>query len=273
MIIVLWLSLLILQLASGSDCEFGFEGPGECTHKAFLPVLNTELLGYILMFLAAIVANATGIGGGGIHMPLLILVFQFLPKQAVPLSQCLVLGGAIVATLLNLKKKSIETGEPLIDLNIIAILQPGMLLGTIFGVMVHKIMPEIVVVGVLCVLLAFITYRSTRKSIKLYKTESLALRSGEISQETENSNEKEEVLEEKSLLQSVTPRSPRVILLIVVNYLVLVLYTLLKKGKTILHLIDIRTCSALDFGLLAVFILYSSLSETLAYRLTSTELN
>jgi len=48
------------------------------------------MIGIFLIFIAANLANATGIGGGGIHVPLLILVMRFNAHSAIPLSKALI---------------------------------------------------------------------------------------------------------------------------------------------------------------------------------------
>ena len=54
---------------------------------------------FVTIFLAA----PTGTGGGGILVPAFILVGQFSPHSAVPLSKACILGGALINNIFNIR--------------------------------------------------------------------------------------------------------------------------------------------------------------------------
>ena len=54
-----------------------------------------------LVFSVAALALASGIGGGGLYVPMLNLLLRFRPHVAVGLSQALICGGALGALLVN----------------------------------------------------------------------------------------------------------------------------------------------------------------------------
>lgn len=70
------------------------------------------------------IAAAGGIGGGGILVPIYILVLRFSPKYAVPLSNITIFGGAITNTILNMKKRHPLADRPLVDWDLILVMEP-----------------------------------------------------------------------------------------------------------------------------------------------------
>jgi len=64
-----------------------------------------DILGMFVWFCAAGVATACGVGGGGIYVPLGILLINFAPKPSSGLSQCSIFGACLGGLLLNLRNK------------------------------------------------------------------------------------------------------------------------------------------------------------------------
>ncbi|CAD7935732.1 unnamed protein product [Amoebophrya sp. A25] len=67
-------------------------------YEALGPTLKTA----IAIFLAGILASASGIGGGGIFVVILMLSNDLSPHQAVPLSKAIIFGGAVKILLMNI---------------------------------------------------------------------------------------------------------------------------------------------------------------------------
>lgn len=65
-----------------------------------------------------------GIGGGGILVPIYILVMDFSPKHAIPLSNITVFGGAVANTILNMTKRHPLADRPLVDWDLILVMEP-----------------------------------------------------------------------------------------------------------------------------------------------------
>jgi len=78
----------------------------------------------VLATLGLMIAAAGGIGGGGILVPIYILVLRFSPKYAVPLSNITIFGGAITNTFLNMKKRHPLADRPLVDWDLILVMEP-----------------------------------------------------------------------------------------------------------------------------------------------------
>ena len=67
--------------------------------------LWNDVLAAVIWFFVAGVAVSCGVGGGGIFVPLGVLVLQFSPKQAAGLSQCSIFGSTLGGLVLNAQGK------------------------------------------------------------------------------------------------------------------------------------------------------------------------
>jgi len=121
------------------------------------------------------VAAGGGIGGGGILVPIYILVMGFSPKHAIPLSNITVFGGALANTYLNAKKRHPLADRPLVDWDLILVMEPLTIAGALIGAFLNKLLPEELLVFLLVALLSFTAYNTLKKAIKMYKAESKLL--------------------------------------------------------------------------------------------------
>jgi hypothetical protein len=60
--------------------------PDDGRHKDLFPLSRADVIGLVLAVVGLMLAAGGGIGGGGILVPLYVLIFRFSPKLAVPLS-------------------------------------------------------------------------------------------------------------------------------------------------------------------------------------------
>ena len=80
-----------------SDCgEFELCVEGECEHKDIFPVYPMEFFGLIILSALVGLANVSGIGGGGITVPLVAICWGFSTKKAIALSGATIFFGQIV---------------------------------------------------------------------------------------------------------------------------------------------------------------------------------
>lgn len=97
---------------------------GHYWHKPLHPIDGWDVTGVGLACIGLMIAAAGGIGGGGILVPLFILVLGFDPKHAIPLSNITIFGGAITNTVLNLSKRHPDADRPLVDWDLILVMEP-----------------------------------------------------------------------------------------------------------------------------------------------------
>jgi len=123
--------------SSGSSS--GSNVNGRHQHKDLFPLDSSDIWGCVLVALGLLVAASGGIGGGGILVPLLILVFGFSPKHAIPLSNFTILGSSVTNMVLNLGKRHPTEDRPLVDWDLILIMEPLTMAGAIVGAFVSKV--------------------------------------------------------------------------------------------------------------------------------------
>lgn len=100
-------------------------------HKSLFPIDNNDILGSLFVALGLMISASGGIGGGGILVPLLIIVFGFKPKYAIPLSNVTILGSSITNVILNLPKRHPDADRPLIDWDLILLMEPITMAGAV----------------------------------------------------------------------------------------------------------------------------------------------
>lgn len=143
-------------------------------HKDLFPLDMSDYIGTALVFVGLIVAASGGIGGGGILVPILILVFAFHPKHAIALSNFTILGSAITNTTLNFPKRHPNADRPLVDWDLILVMEPLTAAGAIVGAYMSKVLPDWFLALLLVLLLGVTSYRTLDKGITQYKKESEA---------------------------------------------------------------------------------------------------
>ncbi len=100
-------------------------------HKDLYPMDDSDWWGTVLMTLGLLGAASGGIGGGGILVPLFILVFNFKPRYAIPLSNFCILGSSITNMILNLPKRHPSANRPLVDWDLILVMEPLTMAGAV----------------------------------------------------------------------------------------------------------------------------------------------
>lgn len=140
-------------------------------HKALLPLNGRDIGGFILAALGLLVAAGGGIGGGGILVPIYTLIIDFDSKFAIPLANISVFGGAIANVLLNSTKRHPAADRPLIDWNLILVMEPLTIAGALIGAILNKVLPGDVLVIMLVIVLSITADRTLKKAKKMYEKE------------------------------------------------------------------------------------------------------
>lgn len=148
-------------------------------HKYLSPLNGRDVAGLIFASLGLIIAAGGGIGGGGMLVPIFIIVLGFKPKFAIPLSNVTVLGGAIVNVWFGAQKRHPSADRPLVDWDLIMVMQPAQLVGALLGAFINKVSPEIVLTAMLVVLLGLTADKTLRKAFQMYAKETAAAKAKE----------------------------------------------------------------------------------------------
>lgn len=140
-------------------------------HKPLLPLDTWDYVTFLVGAIGLIVAAAGGIGGGGVLVPLYIIIAGFDAKSAVALSNITILGSAISNVVLAAARRHPSHDKPLIDWSLIMIMEPPVIAGAVIGSLVNKVLPSLVVTICLVLTLSFMAKRTMTKGLKLWKQE------------------------------------------------------------------------------------------------------
>ncbi|OQR80976.1 hypothetical protein ACHHYP_20842 [Achlya hypogyna] len=148
-----------------------------CIEKdLFAPFTKADGVSTFMAFLAAALGAGCGVGGGGLLVPLYIIVVGLGPKHAIPLSKATIFGAAVATFVVNFPKKHpFRPNRPLIDYALCGMMEPPTLIGTIFGVMANRTFPPWLILVLLISLLSYISYKTTLKGNKLWAKEQIEL--------------------------------------------------------------------------------------------------
>jgi uncharacterized membrane protein YfcA len=139
---------------------------------SLFPFSPQDYLGFGSAILGLLLAAGGGIGGGGILVPIYILLLEFPVKHAIPLASTTVLGGAIASNIWNARKRHPDHPErPLIDWDLILQLEPLTIAGALIGADLNKELPELVLLILMLLLLTVTAQKTLSKAIKLYRKE------------------------------------------------------------------------------------------------------
>lgn len=141
-------------------------------HKDLIPIHSEDIIGTVLVAAGLLVAASGGVGGGGILVPLYILVFGFHPKLAIALSNFTILGASIMNMALNFQKRHPFVDRPLVDWDVVAIMQPLTMAGTLLGAFFGLYLPDEVILLLLILLLSFTTHATIKKGLSQHSKES-----------------------------------------------------------------------------------------------------
>jgi uncharacterized membrane protein YfcA len=143
-----------------------------CKHKPLFEDFNLrDISATVIIFISGCFAAGAGVGGGGIFVPILILITYFDPKDAIPLSNTLI-GAAAIANWIQMgRKRHPKANRPLIDYHLALIIQPLALGGTLIGFLLNKLFPNWLLLLLLVITLGATTIRTFSKGITLWKKE------------------------------------------------------------------------------------------------------
>ncbi len=127
-----------------------------------------EIMGVVLLSILIVLANAAGIGGGALLLPVLSLLLRFHQSQAGAISNALVFVAAATRFITTYKQKHPRMQRTIIDYSIVVVMLPTGLLGTVIGVYMNLTLPEGMQVIILAVVLLYVAFATTRKGFKLY---------------------------------------------------------------------------------------------------------
>ena len=207
-----------------ADCNYGFDtvynrcylgGTPEAvcrTKGLFSPFTWRDGLTSVFIFLSGMVAAGAGIGGGGLYVPLFV-IFAW-GKTAVERSLAATSGLSVAMMCIVFWQEHAGAahayGRPLVNYRAMLVFEPIVLLGTVAGRLLYKMLPTVLVYAMLLVLLfatSIRTWMKVAKQIKKDKVAKDALKAAAEGYALENHDEEVEEAKEEAKAGEV-PLSP-----------------------------------------------------------------
>jgi uncharacterized membrane protein YfcA len=168
--------------ANNSDCDqkgkLKICLDNRCRHKGLVPLAFWDGLVVLPLFVGGVMAAGAGVGGGGIYVPLLILLNGFTARDSVPLSTCMIVGASCASVSILLTKRHPAypaVNRPLIYFDFALFVLPPNIAGTTIGLLFWSMSPNWSILAVLVVVLSTSGYLSFKKGMQLWKSEYSAL--------------------------------------------------------------------------------------------------
>jgi uncharacterized membrane protein YfcA len=237
---------------SNSDCSHSnLCISGSCSHKALLPINGFDVLGELCVVMISALANASGLGGGALMTITLLVVFNF------PLG-----------ALLRIRLRHPFRDRPAIDYELLLLTITPLLLGTNVGVFLEMIFPAWTILGILTLLLGWITFEGARASYKAFSIENKE-RGKQLKADSINSEEHLNVtyvtsdliaLPLKKILDTEKKIAPPIIvILMLLIYLYNVLASLIRGTAYFTSIASIEHCSSTYYFVTLGFFLFAIL--------------
>mmetsp|Transcript_104290 Transcript_104290/g.301710 ORF Transcript_104290/g.301710 Transcript_104290/m.301710 type:complete len:690 (+) Transcript_104290:88-2157(+) len=151
-------------------CDLATE---RCRHRAlFDEQMTRDMTAGIAFAVISGLAMSVGVGGGGLFVPLLMVILRFDVHASTALSQACLAGGAITAMMHSAQAKHPSGQGPLIEWDLLLITSPSLLLGSLVGAFLNRITPDVAILGLLDVVLGYCTLTTLRKATSAWAKES-----------------------------------------------------------------------------------------------------
>lgn len=145
----------------------------KCTHKGLLGRSGgTDIGAAILFFFISGLALSAGIGGGGLYVPLLMVILHFKVREATGLSQACLAGGASTALCYNARQRHPSGHKPMIDYDLVLVMGPNLLIGALLGSALNTAFPSWLILVLLVCILSHSAWKAMRKAVDTWRKES-----------------------------------------------------------------------------------------------------
>mmetsp|Transcript_1177 Transcript_1177/g.2127 ORF Transcript_1177/g.2127 Transcript_1177/m.2127 type:complete len:728 (+) Transcript_1177:126-2309(+) len=140
------------------------------------PLELRDYIGFTCASISVILSIGGGIGPGAILLSVYIIVMDFPPKVAIPLSSVTGLGINTYGNLVNSRKRHPLINRPIIDWDLILVIEPVILLGAIIGTYINKTLEAKTLIVLLVLLLSVIALNTLKKARRMHHAEELYIK-------------------------------------------------------------------------------------------------
>ena len=110
-------------------------------------------------------------------MPILVILFDYIIKTAIPLSKVCSLGGAVGNMLMIVNNRHpTDQNRLIIDFKFVALISPLLLVGTTTGIILLKVLPSLVIIICMSAYVLYSTVKLYWKAKETYAAESEELK-------------------------------------------------------------------------------------------------
>lgn len=110
-----------------------------CDHKNLFPINHSEVWGTFVIMILQTLATISGLGGGGIIIPMLMAFFNFDTMKAVTISCFTIFCGGIIRFIMTIDTKHPTKNAVVIEYGLVNVMIPSILVGTVCGVMFNLV--------------------------------------------------------------------------------------------------------------------------------------
>ncbi|XP_030548737.1 sulfite exporter TauE/SafE family protein 3-like isoform X1 [Rhodamnia argentea] len=165
------------------------------------------VVGSIVGFLGAAFGSVGGVGGGGIFVPMLTLIIGFDPKSATAMSKCMIMGAAISTVGYNLKLRHPTLDIPIIDYDLVLLIQPMLMLGISIGIVFNLIFADWMVTILIILLSLGTSTKAFFKDLETWRRETVLKKEAAKHLESRADDDTDAQLEQKLIPHAVSSSS------------------------------------------------------------------
>ena len=144
----------------------------KCVHKDLFPFNAHDAGLTICVIFLSIFAAIAGIGGGGVLIPIYMLIGSFGTYYAIPLTVITIAGSSLIRMFVLVNKKNPNNyNRFLIDYRIILLFVPFDGNTSFIGFLINSVTPNIFTIIITILLLGAIAYNTIKKGLESYKKE------------------------------------------------------------------------------------------------------
>jgi uncharacterized membrane protein YfcA len=155
----------------GSQDDDFYKFVGDPLPPRLFPLNQRDVIGFMLASLAVTLGASGGIGGGGLVVPCYIIAMGLPPRIAIPLGSVTVFGGSLAAVMFNFRRRHPLADRPIIDFDLILVMEPLVLVGALFGAILHRVVSEKILMVLLVLLLSVSAHTTLSKAKRMYNAE------------------------------------------------------------------------------------------------------
>ena len=155
----------------GTAPHAGSEAADPHALPPLLPLTPRTVATLVAAAAVAALAAGGGIGGGGVLVPLYLLLLRAGPRDAVALSNLTILGGALASFVRNAPRRHPTRDRPLVDWDIMLMMEPATVVGAVAGSYINRAAPPWATTSALAALLVAITAQLTGRARRLLAAE------------------------------------------------------------------------------------------------------